>query len=74
MRSDFSTFFNSFRSRSRVRSSRRVFLLERRAVRWVGRDLVFAQMLASVVGVAQDLVANFQQQLLEERELRFVHL
>src|SRR5689334_23696334 len=47
----------------------RVFLLERRAIRRVGRDLVLAQMLARIVGVAQDLVANVFEALPEEREL-----
>src|SRR4051812_7366473 len=34
----------------------RVFLLERSAIGGIGRDLVLAQMLAGVVGVAKDLV------------------
>ena len=52
----------------------RVFLLERRAIRRIGRDLVLAQMLARIVGVAQDLVADVLQPLLEESELRLVHV
>jgi hypothetical protein len=58
MRSDFSTFF----------------LLERRAIGRVGGHLVLAQMFAGVVGVLQQLAAQFEQHLLEEQELRFIHV
>ncbi len=52
----------------------RVLLFERRPVGRVGRDFVFAQVLAGVVGVLQELVAQLDQALSEEAELRFVHV
>src|SRR5512144_2110927 len=52
----------------------RVFLLERRAIRRIGRDLVLAQMLAGVVGVGEELIAQLEQALAKERELRVVHV
>jgi hypothetical protein len=44
------------------------------SIRGIGGDFVLAQMLAGVVGVAQDLVANVLKALAEERELALVHV
>src|SRR5205814_2389886 len=51
-----------------------VFLFERSAVRRIGRDLVLSQMLAGIVRVVEKLRSQLQQTLLEERELRLVHV
>ena len=52
-----------------------VFLLERRAIRGVGGDLVLAQVLAGVVGVLQQLIAQLdklcKKHLLEEKPIYF---
>jgi hypothetical protein len=74
MRMDFSTFFSSLRSRSRVRSSSVYSSSSVARSDGVGGDLVLAQVLAGIVGVAQDLVADVEQALLEEGELRLVHV
>src|SRR5205823_4879048 len=52
----------------------RVFLFQGRAIRRIGRDLVLAQMLAGVIGVVEELRAQLEEALLEESQLRLVHV
>src|SRR5947199_5177271 len=52
----------------------RVLFLERGAVRGIGRNLVLAQMLPGIIGIVEELRAQFDQALPEERELRLAHV